>query len=70
MTKFLNQSNYSNWKQISVGSRSNGFESHRKSNSTHDHFFRTTTDNKNSSRFGYTKINPLVSSSAPKAHYK
>ena len=37
-------------------------KNHKRSNSTGDHFFKTTKDNRNASKIGFTKINPLVSS--------
>lgn len=37
-------------------------------NVTGDHFFRTTKDNKNASKFGYTRINPLISLPEAKHH--
>lgn len=61
MTNFLNQSNYSNWSRGGSVSTSTQYARHNRNNSTTDHFFRTTKDNKNASLIGYTKINPLVS---------
>lgn len=60
MTSFLNQSNYSNW---SEHGSNQGNRSHKRMFSTGDHFFKTTKDNKNVSKIGYTKINPLVGTS-------
>lgn len=69
MTCFLSQSNYSNWSgSPSENQESNDYLKHRRYNSTHDHFFKTTKDNKNASKIGYSKINPLVSLPEPKAH--
>ena len=61
MTNFLNRSNYSNWVETK-SSFMKDKTNHLRSNSTGDHFFKTTKDNKNASKIGYTKINPLVSS--------
>ncbi len=57
MGDFLSRSNYSNWSDYSSGKDS---KIHKKNISTGDHFFRTTKDNKNESKIGYTRINPLV----------
>lgn len=70
MTNFLSQSHYSNWSNHPGSTSISRSNTHKRSNSNsaHDHFFRTTTDNKNVSRFGYTNINTLISNSATKAH--
>lgn len=61
MTNFLNQSNYSNWSGAnSVHSSTHYPKQHNRYNSSYDHFFKTTKDNKNVSKFGYTRVNPLV----------
>ena len=66
MTSFLSQSNYSNWRgeQANISRLSSN---HKRAHSTHDHFFKTTKDNKNQSKIGYTPIFPLVSNVAPQA---
>ena len=61
MTNFLNRSNYSNWASTNSSFMKDN-KNHKRSNSTGDHFFKTTKDNRNASKIGFTKINPLVSS--------
>ena len=68
MTSFLNQSNYSNWSGGNSNPSATHYPKHNRYNSSHDHFFKTTKDNKNASKFGYTKINPLVSLPQPSDH--
>lgn len=57
MTNFLSQSNYSNWS----GSSPPKQHSHKRALSSNNYFFKTTKDNKNASKIGYTQVNPLVS---------
>ena len=64
LTNFLNESNYSNWSEAGVtfySDKSKNQYQHRRFSSSGDHFFKTTKDNKNVSKIGCTKINPLVS---------
>ena len=61
MTNFLNKSNYSTESLPYNESRAVP-GAQRKSHYLGDYFFRTTKNNKNASRFGYTKINPLIHS--------
>lgn len=68
MSNFLNQSNYSNWSSGNSVSNSTRYPKHNRYNSSHDHFFKTTKDIKNASRFGYSKMNPLVALPEPNAH--
>lgn len=66
MTNFMNRSGYSNWKgdQPHISRLSNA--PHKRSHSTQgDHFFRTTKDNRNESKIGYTPIFPLVTNIPP-----
>ena len=67
MTSFLNKSQYSNREALLYGS-SRALSGHRKATSTAQHFFKTTKDDKNASKIGFTGINPLVSNidSSPK----
>lgn len=68
MSNFINQSHYSNWSGANSSSSSTHYPKHNRYNSSHDHFFKTTKDNKNVSKFGYSKVNPLVSLPQTNAH--
>ena len=70
MTNFLNESNYSNWSEAGATFYSNKSNNHRRYSSSGDHFFKTTKDNRNESKIGYTKINPLVSIGKSTRHPK
>lgn len=66
MTSFLSRSNYSNWRGNSPNiSRMSDLSAHARSYSTTkgDHFFRTTKEDKNQSKIGFTTVFPLVSNS-------
>jgi hypothetical protein len=62
MTNFLFQSNYSNWRGDKKHISRISEDSPKRSESYRgEHFFRTTKDNRNESKIGYTPIFPLVS---------
>ena len=61
MTNFLNKSNYST-ESLPYNEPIASPMNHRRSSRYGDYFFRTTKNNKNVSKFGYTGINPLVCS--------
>jgi hypothetical protein len=62
MSSFLRRSHYSNWKGESPNISNMSQSSHARSLSTHgDYFFKTTKDNKNASKIGFTPVFPLVS---------
>lgn len=62
MSQFLRKSNYSNWRGNSSHISRNSDNSHARSYSTTkgDHFFKTTKDDKNQSKIGFTPVFPLV----------
>jgi hypothetical protein len=64
MSSFLRKSNYSNWQGNRANtSRMSNASSHKRSYSSTqgDHFFKTSKDNKNESKIGFTPLFPLVS---------
>ena len=63
LTSFLSRSNYSNWKGNQANSSRMSENSHKRSYSSTqgNHFFKTTKDDKNTSKIGFTPIFPLVS---------
>lgn len=69
MTNFLNESNYSNWSEARGSQYSERSGKHRRYDSG-DYFFKTTKDNKNASKIGYTGINPLVTVGKTSSHHK
>ena len=70
LTNFLNESNYSNWTEAGASFYTDRSSRHKRYSSSGDHFFKTTKDNKNASKMGYTKINPLVTVPKTSSHNK
>jgi len=65
MGNFLSRSNYSNWNGHNRNISRLSEDTHNKNYSTvkGDHFFKTTRDDKNMSKIGFTPIFPLVTNS-------
>jgi len=62
MGNFLRRSNYSNWSEVNRNISKLSGDTHKRSYSSvkGDHFFKTTRDDKNMSKIGFTPIFPLV----------
>lgn len=62
LTSFLSRSNYSNWRGNQPNISHITDTSHKRSYSSTqgDHFFKTTKQDKNQSKIGFTPIFPLV----------